>query len=108
MTTRRRREARLLSLVGLPTRAGLAFLPAGPAPGESADRLRAAARVAPGVETVEWSGWRDAVRAELDAVEASPLDPRARLPGAAQVAAGAAVPAQGAVSLAYDRARARN
>ncbi|MFJ3515673.1 MULTISPECIES: hypothetical protein [unclassified Streptomyces] len=123
-------EGRLLALIALLTRAGLA-LPAGLAPGESADRLRGAARVAPGVETVEWSGWRDAVRAELDAVEESPLGPwvrgpRARLLGAAQVAAGApllawaahrrspgwaaagaVLLAQGAASLAYDRARAR-
>ncbi|MFB6477901.1 hypothetical protein ACFWB2_02090 [Streptomyces virginiae] len=123
-------EARLLALVALLTRAGLA-LPPGLAPGESADRLRAAARVAPGVEPLEWSGWRDAVRAELDAAERGPLGPwvrgpRARLLGAAQVAAGApllawaahrrspgwatagaVLLAQGTATLAYDRARAR-
>ncbi|MFC9817244.1 hypothetical protein ACFVJM_34910 [Streptomyces virginiae] len=121
---------RLRGLVALLTRAGLA-LPPGLTPGEPADRLRGAARVAPGAETVEWSGWRDAVRAELDAVEAGPLGPwvhgpRARLLGAAQVAAGAPLLAwaarrrspawaaagalllaQGTFSLAYDRARAR-
>ncbi|KOV37680.1 membrane protein [Streptomyces sp. H021] len=121
---------RLRGLVALLTRAGLT-LPPGLTPGEPADRLRGAARVAPGAETVEWSGWRDAVRAELDAVEAGPLGPwvhgpKARLLGAAQVAAGAPLLvwaarrrspawaaagalllAQGTLSLAYDRARAR-
>ncbi|MFJ7592130.1 hypothetical protein ACIQZO_33165 [Streptomyces sp. NPDC097617] len=123
-------EGRLLALVALLTRAGLT-LPAGLTPGEPADRLRGAARMAPGVETVEWSGWRDAVRAEFDAAEGSPLGPwirgpRARLLGAAQVAAGAPLLAwaahrrsagwaaagafllaQGAGVLAYDRTRAR-
>ncbi|MGW6978586.1 hypothetical protein ACWGE1_03880 [Streptomyces sp. NPDC054932] len=123
-------EGRLRALVALLTRAGLA-LPTGLTPGEPADRLRATARVAPGVETVEWSGWRDAVRTELDAVEGGPLGPwvrgpKARLLGAAQVAAGApllawaahrrspgwaaagaVLVAQGALSLAYDRARTR-
>ncbi|MFE1870326.1 hypothetical protein ACFW9N_05390 [Streptomyces sp. NPDC059496] len=124
-------EARLRALVALLARTGLA-LPPGLAPGESADRLRGAARVAPGVETLEWSGWRDAVRAETDAAERGPLGPwvrgpRARLLGAAQVAAGApllawaaqrrspgwatagaVLLAHGAASLAYDRARARH
>ncbi|WP_328930417.1 hypothetical protein OG429_25550 [Streptomyces sp. NBC_00190] len=120
--------ARLLGLIALLARAGLA-LPPGLGPGEGADRLREAARVAPGAETVEWSGWRDAVRAELDVVEEGPLGPwvrgpKARLLGAAQVAAGApllvwaahrrspgwaaagaVLVAQGALSLAYDRVR---
>jgi hypothetical protein len=48
-------RARLLGLAALLTRTGL-LLPAGVSPGESADRLREAARVAPGAETVEWSG----------------------------------------------------
>nr|WP_234327848.1 hypothetical protein [Streptomyces sp. NRRL F-2664] len=119
---------RLRGLVALLTRAGLA-LPPGLAPGEPADRLRGAGRVAPGVETVEWSGRRDAVRAELDALEAGPLGPwvrgpRARLLGAAQVAAaapllvwaarrhspawaaaGTLLLAQGVLSLAYDGLR---
>ncbi|MER7827050.1 hypothetical protein ABTX85_31325 [Streptomyces sp. NPDC096097] len=122
-------EARLLALVALLTRAGLT-LPPGLAPGESADRLRAAARVAPDVEPLEWSGWRDAVRAELDAADRGPLGPwvrgpRARLLGTAQVAAGApllawaahrrspgwatagaVLLAQGTAALAYDRTRA--
>lgn len=124
-------EARLLALIALLARAGL-VLPAGLSPGEPADRLREAARVAPGAETVEWSGWRDAVRAELDVVEEGPLGPwlrgpRARLLGAGQLAAGAplllwaarrrsagwaatgaVLVAQGALSLTYDRARSRH
>ncbi|MER5729704.1 hypothetical protein ABT084_15420 [Streptomyces sp. NPDC002138] len=119
---------RLLGLIALLARAGLA-LPAGLSPGEPADRLRQAARVAPGAGAVEWSGWRDAVRAELDEVEGGPLGPwlrgpRARCAGAAQVAAGAPLMlwaarrrspgwlaagallvTHGALGLAYDRAR---
>ncbi|MET7620825.1 hypothetical protein [Streptomyces sp. NPDC005408] len=84
-------RARLLGLIGVLARSGLA-LPTGLAPGEPADRLRSVAREL-GAEPVEWSGWRDAVRAELDAVEEGLLGPwlrgpRARLLGAAQVAAG--------------------
>lgn len=120
--------ARLLGLTALLARADLS-LPAGLTPGEPADRLREAARVAPGAESVEWAGWRDVVRAELDVVEDGPLGPwvrgpKARVLGAAQVAAGvpllawaghrrspgwatagAVLLAQGALSLAYDRAR---
>lgn len=120
--------ARLLGVIALLARAGLA-LPPGLAPGEPADRLREAARVAPGAEQVEWSGWRDAVRAELDAVEGGPLGPwhrgpKARVLGAAQLTAGAPLMlwaahrrspgwlaagtllvAHGAGALAYDRAR---
>ncbi|MEV6956408.1 hypothetical protein [Streptomyces sp. NPDC051183] len=123
--------ARLLGLIALLARAGLA-LPAGLAPGEPADRLREAARVAPGAESVEWSGWRDAVRAELDVVEGGPLGPwvrgpKARRLGAAQLAAGAPLMlwaarrrspgwlaaggllvTHGALSLAYDRARTQH
>ncbi len=78
---------------------------------------------------MEWAGWRDAVRAELDAVEEGRLGPwvrgpKARRLGAAQLAAGAPLmlwavrrrspgwaaagallAAQGTLSLAYDRAR---
>lgn len=123
-------EGRLRALVALLTRTGLA-LPPGLGAGEPADRLRGAARIAPGVETLEWSGWRDAVRSELDAVEEGPLGPwvrgpRARALGAAHLAAGAPLvlsglrrgsparlsagallTAQGALFLAYDRARSR-
>ncbi|WP_405497873.1 hypothetical protein [Streptomyces sp. NBC_00096] len=121
-------DSRLLGVVALLARAGLA-LPSGLTPGEPADRLREAARVAPGAEPVEWSGWRDTVRAELAVVEDSPLGPwlrgpKARLAGAAQLAAGAPLMlwaarrrspgwlaagtllvAHGAAALAYDRAR---
>lgn len=109
-------EARLLGLIALLARAGLR-LPAGLTPGEPADRLREAARVAPGAGTVEWAGWRDVL-------ENGPLGPWVRLLGAAQVAAGApllawgayrrrpgwatagaVLLAQGALSLAYARAR---
>ncbi|MFD3540070.1 hypothetical protein ACFWUQ_11295 [Streptomyces sp. NPDC058662] len=121
-------ETRLLGLIALLARTGLA-LPAGLSPGEPADRLREAARCAPGAETVEWSGWRDAVRAELDAVEDGPMGPwvrgpRARLVGAVQLAAGgtllvwaarrrrpgwlaaaALLTAHGTLTLAYNHAR---
>lgn len=124
-------DARLLGLIALLSRAGL-VLPAGLAPGEPADRLREAARVAPGAERVEWSGWRDAVRAELAVVEDGLLGPWRRGPGArllggAQVAVGAPLMmwaarrrdagwlaagtllvAHGAGALAYDRSRARD
>ncbi|RCH59837.1 hypothetical protein DT019_37585 [Streptomyces sp. SDr-06] len=122
-------RARLLGLIAILARTGVA-LPTGLTPGEPTDRLRSVA-AAQGAETIEWSGWRDAVRAELDAVEESPLGPwvrgpRARLLGAAQLAAGlplaawglsrrsggwttagAILIAHGALSLAYDRMRAR-
>ncbi|MGR8008319.1 hypothetical protein [Streptomyces hypolithicus] len=122
-------RARLLGLVAVLSGSGLT-LPAGLTPGEPADRLREAARVRTGTETVEWSGWRDAVRAELDVVEGSPIGPwvrgpRARLLFAAQLAAGVPLAAwglrrrnggwafaggvlmaQGALGLAYDRVRA--
>ncbi|MFE9566838.1 hypothetical protein ACFYM0_37740 [Streptomyces sp. NPDC006487] len=123
-------ESRLLGVIALLARAGLA-LPAGLNPGEPADRLREAARVAPAAERVEWAGWRDTVRAELAVVEDSPLGPwlrgpKARLAGAAQLAAGAplmlwaarrrspgwlaagtVLVTHGAAALAYDRARRR-
>ncbi|MBT2505959.1 hypothetical protein J7I98_08635 [Streptomyces sp. ISL-98] len=123
-------RARLLGLLAVLSRSGLT-LPAGLAPGEPADRLREAARVLPGAETVEWSGWRDALRSELDVVDAGPFGPwvrgpKARLLGRAQLAlgvplalwglwrrsggwafAGGVLMAQGALGLAYDRVRAR-
>lgn len=123
-------ESRLLGVIALLARAGLA-LPAGLNPGEPADRLRESARVAPAAERVEWAGWRDTVRAELAVVEDSPLGPwlrgpKARLAGAAQLAAGAplmmwaarrrspgwlaagtVLVTHGAAALAYDRARRR-
>ncbi|MFG2502354.1 hypothetical protein ACGFSB_29600 [Streptomyces sp. NPDC048441] len=122
-------RARMLGLLAVLTRAGAA-LPTGLSPGEPADRLRAVAHVVPGVRQVEWSGWRDAVRAELDVVERGRLGPwlrgpRARALAAAQLAAGLPVAAwavrrrsagwaaaallllaQGALGFAYDRVRA--
>ncbi|MFD4629467.1 hypothetical protein ACFVYR_06900 [Streptomyces sp. NPDC058284] len=124
-------RARMLGLLAVLTRTGLT-LPPGLAPGEPADRLREVARRRQGVRQVEWPGWRDAVRAELGAVEKSPLGPwvrgpRARTVAAAQVAVGlplagwalrrhsggwtaaaALLLAQGAAGLAYDRMRARD
>ncbi|MFC9462799.1 hypothetical protein [Streptomyces sp. NPDC056690] len=122
-------RARLLGLLAVLTRAGLT-LPAGLTPGEPADRLREVARVQPGAEHIEWSGWRDAVRAELDVVERSALGPWLRGPTAGTAAAvqlavgvpltvwglrrhgigwavaGALLVVHGALGLAYDRLRA--
>ncbi|MCX5331396.1 hypothetical protein [Streptomyces sp. NBC_00140] len=127
-------RARLRGLLAVLTRAGLT-LPTGLTPGEPADRLREVARVQPDARPVEWSGWRDAVRAELDVVESSRLGPwlpwagtpRARVLAFAQVAAGvpltalglrrrsggwitagALLLAHGALGLAYDLARPRD
>ncbi|MFF0743888.1 hypothetical protein ACFYVL_26190 [Streptomyces sp. NPDC004111] len=124
-------RARLLGLIAVLHRAGVA-LPPGLGPGESADRLREAARVGKDVETVEWAGWRDALRVELDRVDHSPLGtwvrgPKARTIGAAHLAcglpllvwglrrggagwsaAGALLIAQGAAGLTYDHLRARD
>ncbi|MCX4669892.1 hypothetical protein OG453_24935 [Streptomyces sp. NBC_01381] len=122
-------RARLLGLLAVLTRAGVA-LPAGLGPGEPADRLRSVAHVLPGVREVEWSGWRDAVRAELDVVERGRFGPwlrgpRARALAAVQVASGVPLAAwglrrrsggwvaagvllvvHGALGFAYDRVRA--
>ncbi|MEU4997131.1 hypothetical protein [Streptomyces sp. NPDC021622] len=122
-------RARLLGLLAVLTRAGVA-LPAGLGPGERADRLRTVAHVLPGVREVEWSGWRDAVRAELDVVERGRFGPwlrgpRARALAAVQVAsgvplavwglrrrsggwvaAGVLLVVHGALGFTYDRVRA--
>ncbi|NED07264.1 hypothetical protein G3I55_37120 [Streptomyces sp. SID6648] len=122
-------EARLRGLLAVLTGTGLA-LPAGLSPGESADRLRSVAAAQRQVDRVEWAGWRDAVRVELDAVESSRVGPwvrgpRARAVAAVQLAAGlplllwgarrcsggwaaagAVLLAQGALGLLYERARA--
>ncbi|MGW7271459.1 hypothetical protein ACWGH5_13135 [Streptomyces sp. NPDC054864] len=122
-------RARLLGLLAVLARAGVT-LPSGLGPGEPADRLCAVARVAPGVREVEWAGWRDAVRAELDVVEQGPLGPwlrgpRARALAVAQMAtalpllawaarqrsggwaaAGTLLLVHGSLGLAYDRVRA--
>ncbi|MFI0982448.1 hypothetical protein ACH4SP_36250 [Streptomyces sp. NPDC021093] len=123
-------RARLVGLVALLHRAGLE-LPPGLTPGESADRLREVARSGVGAEAVEWSGWRDALRAELDVMDHSPFGswvrgPKARLVGAVQLGlgvpllvwglrrsaagwavAGGLLVTQGALGLTYDRMRAR-
>ncbi|UIZ15388.1 hypothetical protein [Streptomyces sp. R527F] len=122
-------ETRLRGLLAVLTGTGLA-LPAGLSPGESADRLRSVAAAQRQVDRVEWAGWRDAVRVELDAVESSRVGPwvrgpRARAVAAVQLAAGlplllwgarrrsggwaaagAVLLAQGALGLLYERARA--
>ncbi|MEU8487875.1 hypothetical protein [Streptomyces sp. NPDC048641] len=122
-------RARLLGLLAVLTRVGLK-LPAGLTPGEPTDRLRQVARVQAGAEHIEWPGWRDAVRAELDVVERSAMGPWLRGPkartaaaaqlavgipltvwglrrrGAGRVAAGALLVVHGALALAYDRLRA--
>ncbi|MFI6641310.1 hypothetical protein [Streptomyces sp. NPDC050504] len=82
---------RLRELLAVLVRVGL-VLPTGLVPGETIDRLRSVARER-GAEEVEWPGWRDAVRAELEAVEGGRLGPyvrgpKARLLGAAQLGAG--------------------
>ncbi|WP_405869421.1 hypothetical protein [Streptomyces sp. NBC_00005] len=127
-------RARLCSLLAVLTRAGVS-LPTGLAPGETADRLREIARGRPDAHQIEWSGWREAVRAELDAVDSSRLGPwmpwsgtpRARALSLAQAAAGLPLTAwgvrrrsggwivagalllvHGALGLAYDLARPRD
>ncbi|MFI6120312.1 hypothetical protein ACIBCU_10735 [Streptomyces sp. NPDC051064] len=85
-------DARLRGLLAVLTRAGVG-LPPGLTPGEPADRLRSVAGIHPEAEQIEWAGWRDAVRVELDAVESGSLGPwvlgpRARAVAAGQVAAG--------------------
>ncbi|MGI5457944.1 hypothetical protein ACQEWB_33165 [Streptomyces sp. CA-249302] len=88
-------RSRLRALLAVLTRAGVT-LPAGLTPGEPADRLREVARAHPDTRPVEWQGWRETVRAELDAVDASPLGPwlpwsgtpRSRALALAQVTAG--------------------
>ncbi|MGW6959083.1 hypothetical protein [Streptomyces sp. PAN_FS17] len=67
-------RARMRGLIAVLTRAGVT-LPDGLVPGEGTDALQAAARDQPHIRLIEWSGWRDAFRAELDAVEGSRLGP---------------------------------
>ncbi|GAB2949324.1 hypothetical protein [Streptomyces heilongjiangensis] len=127
-------RARLLGLLGVLARAGLA-LPPGLTPGEPADRLREVARVQPDAQRIEWTGWRGAVRMELDALERGRLGPwlpwagtsRARALATAQLlaglpltawglrrrsggwtAAGALLVAHGALGLMYDLSRPRD
>ncbi|MDG5808122.1 hypothetical protein P9869_36840 [Streptomyces ossamyceticus] len=127
-------RARLLGLLAVLARAGVA-LPAGLTPGEPADRLREVARVQPDAQRIEWTGWRGAVRMELDALERGRLGPwlpwagtsRARALATAQLlaglpltawglsrrsagwtAAGALLVAHGALGLMYDLSRPRD
>ncbi|MFJ3666355.1 hypothetical protein ACIPSE_07860 [Streptomyces sp. NPDC090106] len=127
-------RARLRGLLAVLTRADLA-LPAGLTPGEPADRLREVARVQPDTRPVEWEGWQETVRAELEVVAGRRLapwlpwsgDPRARVLALTQVAAGlpltafglrrrsggwltagALLLAHGALGLVYDLARPRD
>ncbi|KMS68562.1 membrane protein [Streptomyces viridochromogenes] len=121
-------RARMRGLIAVLTRVGVS-LPVGLVPGEDAEGLRAVARVQPHIRLIEWAGWRDALRAELDAVEGGRLGPwlpwaggpRAPTLALAQVAvglpvtvwglrrhsggwiaAGAVLLAHGALALAYD------
>ncbi|MFI1162774.1 hypothetical protein ACH4UM_03970 [Streptomyces sp. NPDC020801] len=88
-------RVRLHGLLAVLTRAGVS-LPDGLAPGDSADRLLEVAGGLRGVQQVEWRTWREAVRAELDAVDHSLLapwmpwsgGPRAQAVALAQAAAG--------------------
>jgi hypothetical protein len=127
--------ARLRALLAVLTRAGVA-LPAGLAPGEPADRLREAAREQRDARPVEWPGWREAVRAELDVVDSGGRlsrwrpwagTPQSRALALAQVvagvplavlgarrrsggwaAAGVLLLAHGALGLAYELVRPRD
>jgi hypothetical protein len=87
-------RSRLRGLLAVLARVGVS-LPPELAPGEPADRLRAAAALQPDSLPVEWPGWRQAV-AERDTVAHSRLGPwmpwtggpRARALALAQMAAG--------------------
>ncbi|MER7171373.1 hypothetical protein [Streptomyces mesophilus] len=124
-------RARMLGLLAVLGRAGLT-LPSGLAPGLHSGELRSAAAALPDVEQVQWTGWREAVSAELDVVERGRLGtwmrgPRARALGGLQLAAGlpavlygvrrrssgwavagAVLLLNGALGLAYDTVRARD
>ncbi|MCL6672804.1 hypothetical protein [Streptomyces panaciradicis] len=127
--------ARLRALLAVLTRAGVA-LPAGLDPGEPADRLRQAAQEQRDTRAVEWPGWREAVRAELDDVDSDGRlsrwrpwagTPQSRALALAQLAAGlpltvlgarrhsvgwaaagALLLAHGALGLAYEVVRPRD
>lgn len=122
-------RARLLGVLAVLSRTGLE-LPPGLDPGEASGQLTAGAYGSPAAEPITWTGWRDAVKVELEAVENSRLGPwmrgpRARALAAVQLAAGlpialwgvgrrsggwvcagALLMAHGALGLAYDRIRA--
>ncbi|WP_171167019.1 hypothetical protein [Streptomyces sp. I05A-00742] len=121
--------ARVLGLAAVLARAGLQLGP-GLVPGLAAGRLCEAAGLLPDAEPVDWPGWRAAVCGGLDAAEHGVLGawtrgPRARALGTAELAAGvallawsrggarrgwraagAALVADGALTLLYDRWRA--
>ncbi|GAA4071174.1 hypothetical protein [Streptomyces shaanxiensis] len=94
-------RARMRGLIAVLTRAGVS-LPPGLVPGESAESLHEAVHDQPHVR-IEWAGWRNAFRAELDAVEGGRLGPwlpwaggpKARALALAQVAAGLPLTAWG-------------
>lgn len=73
-------RVRLRGLLAVLTRIGLA-LPPGLDPETPGDRLYAAADERPEAEPVVWTGWREATRVELGAVENSRLGPWMRGPG---------------------------
>ncbi|GAA3045383.1 hypothetical protein GCM10020000_26350 [Streptomyces olivoverticillatus] len=110
--------ARVLGLIAVLARAGLR-LPPGLAPGTSAQSLRDAVGMLASAEAVEWPGWRQAVRTGLDgewiwgtkaralggaevAVGLGLLALSRRRRGRAWQVAGAALFADGALTLAYD------
>lgn len=121
-------RARLRGLLAVLTRIGLT-LPAGLDPGAPSASLTAGADAGPEAERIAWTGWRDAVRVELEAVENSRIGPwvrgpRARALAGAQLAAGlplalwgagrrsggwvfagALLMVHGVLGLAYDRIR---
>ncbi|EGX61457.1 hypothetical protein SZN_02862 [Streptomyces zinciresistens K42] len=124
-------RTRMRGLLAVLTRAGVA-LPDGLTPGESAERLQSAARTRPHLGLGERTGPRDALRAQLDAVEGGRLGPwlpwahgpRSRALALAQIAAGLPLAlwglrrrsggwlaagtvllAHGALGLAYDAVR---
>ncbi|MBB4891337.1 hypothetical protein FHS39_000337 [Streptomyces olivoverticillatus] len=115
--------ARVLGLIAVLARAGLR-LPPGLAPGTSAQSLRDAVGMLASAEAVEWPGWRQAVRTGLDgewiwgtkaralggaevAVGLGLLALSRRRRGRAWQVAGAALFADGALTLAYDAWRGR-
>ncbi|MFI6012039.1 hypothetical protein ACIBAG_25020 [Streptomyces sp. NPDC051243] len=93
-------RARMRGLIAVLTRAGVS-LPPGLAPGDSAESLHEAIHDQPHVR-IEWSGWRNAFRTELDAEDGrlGPWlpwagGPRARVLAFAEVAAGLPLTAWG-------------
>lgn len=93
-------RARLRGLLAVLTRIGLE-LPPGLEPGEPSGRLTAGADVWPEAERIAWTGWREAVKVEFEAVESSRMGPwmrgpRARALAGAQLAAGLPIAVWGA------------